>query len=1042
MANDSQKNNFTLCLSIFSLLMIGSLVSFFLFRPISNNDHTYNQIEKSISKIEYFDEVLTMSSRMNILEKDQMWKNKYEQTEKLLNSELEKLGQLVANKKNLHSFFQTVLANDILVKMEKESFELVQAGEYAKAKDILFSEDYNKNKRKFAESLAVCSEVVKVIKKSTSGKIKELIVDFLLLDLLIAFLGFLFWVKVFRNHYIKIKSSLFEATNTLSSQRKAIDSVVIVAETDPRGIITYINDAFCRISGHSREELIGSNHRILSSGHHTKEFIKNMWSTILAGRPWHGEIKNKTKNGDFYWVDTTIAPIFGDDGEIVKFISLRYDITEIVRTKEELQNQKLEATLLYEVTKTAEESLSFEEALQHCLDIVCELTNWPIGHIYLRDTQNGDLLVSSDIWSLKDKFSHQEFVNITSETNFLIGKGLPGRILETKCPLWISNIQEDHNYHRNKVFEDRNLKGAFAFPVILNNDVVAVLEFYSEEEVFPNESLLLTVKNLGIQLGRVLERKRNKEEINRHVKDHALTRKFLESIVENIPAMIFLKDAKDLRFELLNRAGEELLGLSRDQLIGKNDHDLFASEQATFFVKKDREVLKSKKNLKIAEERLDSLNGQKWLHTLKVPILDDKGVPQYLLGISIDITDKKNTSDQLEELNLHLEERVKQRSDELQETQNQLRQAQKMEALGQLSGGIAHDFNNKIAIIIMGLHILRKRIKDTSQVEVHINNILRAADGASQLTKQLLTFSRKDIIAPKSIDLNEMLEHIHLMLGRLVGEDINFELQLENEKSNIIFDEGQLDQIIMNLVINAKDAMPNGGDIIISTKEGDDYIKMTVSDTGEGIPEDKLDKIFEPFYTSKEEGKGTGLGLATVLGIVQQNKGEISVTSQVGVGTTFTIQLPKQISTTNTHLINKTDNINNFVAKEKILVVEDEDVLRDFIKTVLESEGFEVFTFSNAHDALDELNSGPIPDLIITDVVMPRMSGRVFAEEAKKIHPSAKIIFMSGYTNDELIRKGVQEKEVILLQKPLTPKKLCDLIKKVLIGKIPLKESA
>jgi len=335
---------------------------------------------------------------------------------------------------------------------------------------------------------------------------------------------------------------------------------------------------------------------------------------------------------------------------------------------------------------------------------------------------------------------------------------------------------------------------------------------------------------------------------------------FFDSIVENIPMMIFLKDAEGLRFERINRAGEALLGIARDELLGRTDRDFFTAEQAEFFQAKDRETLGSALPIEVAEEPIATPRGLRWLRTMKMAIRDEHGTPTHLLGISEDITPKRELAEQL------------------RRTEEQLRQAQKLEAIGRLAGGIAHDFNNLLTVVLAYTSVLLDDLNPDDPLHSDLEQVHGAGERAVDLTRQLLAFSRQQVLAPRTLDLNKTLASMEKMLRRLLGEDVQLSLRTSGV-AEIFADVGQIEQVVMNLAINARDAMPAGGRLTIETAAIEldaefaavhlgvapgAYVMLAVTDTGIGMDAATRARVFEPFFTTKELGKGTGLGLATV----------------------------------------------------------------------------------------------------------------------------------------------------------------------------------
>ncbi|MFH0974792.1 MAG: PAS domain S-box protein [Spirochaetota bacterium] len=503
---------------------------------------------------------------------------------------------------------------------------------------------------------------------------------------------------------------------------------------------------------------------------------------------------------------------------------------------------------------------------------------------------------------------------------------------------------------------------------------------------------------------------------------------FLSSIVENIPDMIFIKDARELRFIRFNKAGENLLGYKREELIGRNDYDFFPADQADFFTKKDMEVLKSGQLYDIPEEPIDTKSGKKILHTQKIPIPDKNGNPAYLLGISEDITDRKQSEKEQERL------------------QSQLLQAQKMESIGRLAGGVAHDFNNMLSVITGYTELITSEIDPSQPIFGRLQEIRKAAQRSAELTRQLLAFARKQTISPRILNINETIENILKILRRLIGEDIDLVWIPGIHVRPIKIDPAQIDQILTNLCINARDAIAGVGKVTIATQpisinelfcdthpdfSPGEFILLTVSDNGRGMEKDILDKLFEPFFTTKDRGKGTGLGLATVYGIVKQNNGLINVYSEPGHGTIFKIYLPcikEDIEILREELVSQIPHGN-----ETLLLVEDEPLTLKMTREMLESLGYQVLAARNPGDAIKIATeySSKI-QLLVTDVIMPDMNGKDLKIKLSLICPKLKCLFTSGYTSDIIAHQGVLDDGVNFIQKPFSIHDIAAKIREIL----------
>lgn len=379
--------------------------------------------------------------------------------------------------------------------------------------------------------------------------------------------------------------------------------------------------------------------------------------------------------------------------------------------------------------------------------------------------------------------------------------------------------------------------------------------------------------------------------------------------------------------------------------------------------------------------------------------------------------------------------------------ENQLRQAQKMEAVGQLAGGVAHDFNNLLTVVTGYSELIHAGLRPVDPMRAFAEHIIQAANRGASLTAQLLAFSRQSVLEPKIVELNKVITETGNMLRRLIGEDITLAHRLDPDIRRVRVDPGQLAQVIMNLALNARDAMPQGGCLTIETRNAEldadyvsthpyaksgQYVMLAISDTGVGMSPEIKARLFEPFFTTKGVGKGTGLGLATVYGIIKQSDGLIEVYSELKIGTTFKIYLPALPDG------NATPNDQSTRAptgNETLLLVEDEAAVRDIAFLSLTAHGYRVLSASNAKDALGiAQDHGDAIDMLVTDVVMPEVSGRQLADSLRSTYPRLKVLYLSGYTDDAVVRHGILQAEVSFLQKPFSPASLARKVRQVLDG--------
>jgi len=651
---------------------------------------------------------------------------------------------------------------------------------------------------------------------------------------------------------------------------------------------------------------------------------------------------------------------------------------------------------------------------------------------------------------------------------------------------------------------------------------------------------------------------------------------FLNAVIEHLPAMVFVKDAADLRFVQLNRAAEELLGIKRDAMLGKTDYDFFPPTQAAFFQATDRETLNSERATDITEEPIQTPTGQRWLHTRKIPIPGDDG-PTHLLGVSFDITQRKRAQDALRtaennfrtlveltpdpifvtrgttlvyvnpaldqilgtpssrnlgerhaceafvhpddrdrigtlleraarqaniEKNVEfrcvthtgdvrtleggiapcefdgqpavvvaahditerrmqhaeLERRVAERTSELlrasasletvvaehtrardtlTKLEEQLRHSQRLEAIGRLVGGIAHDFNNMLSVVLSYANLLLSDTGPEDPSRVDLLEIQAAAERAAELARQLLAFGRQQVLRPEAVDLNLVVAGMNRMLERVVGEELQLRVSCQEAPSVVYVDRTQLEQVLMNLVVNAKDAIAGRGRVTIETTlielsssaakahgaEPGRYVQLAVSDTGVGMDRETQARIFEPFFTTKPTGKGSGLGLATVFGIVKQSGGQIFVYSEPGAGTTFKIYLPEHDG--ETAALPKTERGTSTRGSETVLVVEDDEQVRALVRTVLRRNGYNVLEARTPAEAIGTVEAeGARIDVLLTDIVMPQMSGNELVKLVRERCPDIKSVLMSGYSEHIVRERGMLEPSVGFLSKPITPETL------------------
>jgi signal transduction histidine kinase/CheY-like chemotaxis protein len=446
-------------------------------------------------------------------------------------------------------------------------------------------------------------------------------------------------------------------------------------------------------------------------------------------------------------------------------------------------------------------------------------------------------------------------------------------------------------------------------------------------------------------------------------------------------------------------------------------------------------------------EREVGTQGRRILHLNAIKM----GEPGHEGGIFLvaveDVTEAKRSEDAMKRSHIEMGRLMAKKTGELQKSEEQLRQAQKMEAIGRLAGSVAHDFNNLLTVMMGYSEILLSKKPADHPERAPLEQIRDAGKRASTLTRQLLAFSRKQVLQPQSVNLNTVVEQVDGMLRRLIGEDIELVIRLAPGLGMIYFDPGQIEQIIMNLAVNARDAMPRGGKLVLETANTEldetyvrdhpettpgPHVMLAVTDTGVGMDAETRARIFEPFFTTKPAGRGTGLGLSTVYGIVKQSGGSIWVYSEPDRGTTFKIYIPRHDKPETPALPVSSSRI-PVKGTETILVVEDDAGVRDLVCNVLRNEGYTILVTASPKEALEQSKSFQgLIHLLLTDVVLPQMGGRQLAEALAALRPGLRVLYMSGYTDDAIAYHGILAPGVALLEKPIRPNALAEKVREVL----------
>ena len=571
-----------------------------------------------------------------------------------------------------------------------------------------------------------------------------------------------------------------------------------------------------------------------------------------------------------------------------------------------------------------------------------------------------------------------------------------------------------------------------AFDYIIKRDSYLTHLPHAIENAIARSQLIQTNRRLETELA---ERERAEAENARLLVEGLGQRQRLDEIIASVPGLVWeawgRPDEADQKTNFVSNHVERMLGYSVQQwlstpnfwlsIVHPDDKERAAREAADSFA-----------NGKggISQFRWIARDGRVvWVESHSTVICDDQGNPVGMRGVTTDVTARKEA----ERGRAQLEE--------------QLRQAQKIDSIGRLAGGVAHDFNNILTAIRGYAELMLLELAPEDPMRSSVTEIRRAGERAADLTRQLLAFSRTQLLQPRVLALNSLIADSIKMLKRLLGEDIELVTLLDPKLGHVKADAGQMEQVILNLALNARDAMPQGGKLTLETRnvilqedyaqkhfslQPGSYIMMTISDIGCGMDPQTLSHIFEPFFTTKEPGKGTGLGLSTVYGIVQQSGGSIWVYSEPGRGTTFKIYLPR-IEEPLDEAGEKRIEPDNPRGSETILVVEDDEVVRKLTCQALRRYGYQVIEAANGNEALlaCEKHRETIP-LMITDVVMPQISGPELATRLRLLRPETQVLYMSGYTDDAVVRHGLLDAALYFLQKPFTPGALVHKVRDIL----------
>ncbi len=665
-------------------------------------------------------------------------------------------------------------------------------------------------------------------------------------------------------------------------------------------------------------------------------------------------------------------------------------------------------TLSAEVAVALTESLALPSVLEHCAESVRR--NLDAGLVRVWTLSEAEPILELQASAGPDIAISKAPCRVG------VGQYRIGKVAEECLPFSTNDLASDPYICDAAWARSEGMVAWAAYPLLMENRLVGVLTMHTPQPL--NQATLDAFTSVASQIALGIDRRRSVEALR-------AAQQRLQHVVTTIPTVLFTMsvDGETVRPTWLSENVRDLSGYSTEDITGPgwwreqiHPDDLAGSDEKfphELFVR-GRTTIKYRFRCRDGAYR--------WFRSEMRLLRDDVGQPCEIVGSTSDITENK----QLEE---------------------QFRQAQKMDAIGRLAGGVAHDFNNLLTIICGYGDLVQEQLGDEHPMSELVTEITRAGERAAGLTRQLLTFSRKQVLAPVVLDFNALLANMEKMLRRLIGENVELLVRARPGLCRVTADPGQMEQVVMNLVINARDAMPHGGKLTIELAniELDEehvrkhtaarlgtHIVLSIRDTGCGMDQATQARIFEPFFTTKGPDKGTGLGLATVYGIVTQSGGHIDVESAPNCGTTFKIYIPANRHEHSTGRT-KSGRAKPPRGTETVLLVEDEDSLRRFARLALEKNGYTVLEASQAADALRLCKQHPNPiHLLLTDVVMPGLSGRELAERLLQQRSKLKVLYMSGYTDDEIVRHGVLYFDTPFLQKPFTAATLTQKVREVL----------
>ena len=809
-----------------------------------------------------------------------------------------------------------------------------------------------------------------------------------------------------------------EAQGTRLSQLFAgsMDGIVVL---DARGEIVDANPAAAELLGYASEELIGTSWAELVAD--TEEIPGSLRNLNGSDDKIRRYLAVRRKNGEHIDLDVTLTVEHQSDGAVFGFVIFR-DVTDQLRMEHELRREReLQTVLRIIAHKIAPDGKEYPD-LAEPLEVIRQFIGWPLAHLYALDRKTG-MLESTLVWCGEIDSDLKAFVEGTERYSFESGEGLIGEVFETSASIWIEDLDEDSRFRRRDLARNVGLRSAVACPVMADGQPAAVIELFSRNTESVNETVVESFRLIGHEMGRLFERM----QFDQFMRERQWE---LETLVQNAPDIILRTD-EDRRIKLVSPAislfgisVRDVVGLTLSEAASRYDFSQDAVRQITEL----SDLVWNSGKPESLEWNID-IDGRKvHLHTIVSPEFDDRRRMVSILSITRDISEQAEMAESLKR------------------SQKQLQHAQRLESVGRLAGGVAHDFNNILTAMNGYLFLIRQIVTPESKIGGYIEHVNSAAERAARLTQQLLLFSRRAPSEMGSIEVNKIVNEMMKMLSRLIGENIQLTTRLTDESTRVTGDAGKLEQVVMNLVINARDAMPDGGSIVIKTNrererlpyqsDGNsrevDVVRMSVRDTGTGMDEETKARIFEPFFTTKGRERGSGLGLSVVFGIVEEHGGTVSVKSAPGKGSTFHLLIPAAGSAESSEADRNSEYPVGVEAPGiHLLLVEDDEEIRQMVHRVLSRNGIQVEVAATLGEAERVVSAGKGVDIVVADIVLPDGSG---AELPGRLGLDVPYVFSSGYLEDRSDMDRIRGMGFPFLQKPYDISTLVSTVNEVLRG--------